>query len=96
MGINLKTVRIPGILQRIAWAYLCVSIIVLYVPKLKVDTNGSKPSYFHSFRVHALQWVAAISFFVLYLIVMLGVTVPSWSYEFNNHTLHVNCDVKGE
>ena len=24
-GVNLETVRIPGILQRIAWAYLCVA-----------------------------------------------------------------------
>lgn len=33
-GINLKTVRIPGILQRIAWAYMVVALIALYVPQV--------------------------------------------------------------
>jgi hypothetical protein len=30
-GLNLKTVRIPGILQRIAWAYFVVALIALSV-----------------------------------------------------------------
>lgn len=69
-GINLKTVRIPGILQRIAWAYFVVALIVMYVPKIDVATaSNGKRSYFYAFRVHAYQWAAASFFFWIYLVV---------------------------
>eukprot|EP00041_Stephanoeca_diplocostata_P010748 m.172088 g.172088 ORF g.172088 m.172088 type:complete len:267 (-) comp18282_c0_seq56:3725-4525(-) len=91
-GINLKTVRIPGILQRIAWAYLVVALIVMYVPKIEVNTSGTtKKSYFYAFRVHAYQWAVASIFFWIYLIIMLGVSVPSWDYQYDGVTMHVEC-----
>jgi hypothetical protein len=34
LGIDLKRVRIPGILQRIAWAYFVTALIALYVPQV--------------------------------------------------------------
>jgi predicted acyltransferase len=36
-GFNFYNIRIPGILQRIAWAYLCVALMAMYFPKLKTD-----------------------------------------------------------
>lgn len=36
-GYDLKAIRIPGILQRIAWAYLCVALIALYVPQVSLS-----------------------------------------------------------
>jgi predicted acyltransferase len=33
-GWDLKYLHIPGILQRIAWTYLVVSLIAMYIPKI--------------------------------------------------------------
>jgi hypothetical protein len=41
-GFDLKYIRIPGILQRIAWAYFVVSLTVLYFPKINVDRYSSQ------------------------------------------------------
>jgi heparan-alpha-glucosaminide N-acetyltransferase len=37
VGFNFQNIRIPGILQRIAWAYLCVSLMAMYLPQFKID-----------------------------------------------------------
>lgn len=99
-GVDLSTVRIPGILQRIAWAYFVCAMIVLYVPqrcKTPVYQFGiNSLGYFRVFRIHAFQWIVAISFLVLYLGIMLGVTVPSWSYKMDNVTIHVPCHKNGD
>ena len=54
------------------------ALIVMYVPKLQ---GGSGDGYFRVFRILALQWAVAVSFFFLYLVIMLGVPVPDWSYS---------------
>ena len=46
-GINLKVIRTPGILQRIAWAYLVVSMIAIYVPKMLPDYARVNPDCEH-------------------------------------------------
>ncbi len=35
-GFNFQNIRIPGILQRIAWAYFCVSMMAMYLPQLPI------------------------------------------------------------
>jgi hypothetical protein len=47
-GIDLKRVRIPGILQRIAWAYLVTALIALYVPQVTLRTLSCTPSLQYS------------------------------------------------
>eukprot|EP00037_Helgoeca_nana_P015524 m.145079 g.145079 ORF g.145079 m.145079 type:complete len:557 (-) comp23055_c0_seq6:54-1724(-) len=93
-GIDLKRVRIPGILQRIAWAYLVTALIALYVPQRQLPPKSK--GYFRAFRVHAWQWAVAVSFLVGYLLVMLAVPIPSWSYTYNNVTMDVKCDMSGD
>ena len=39
LGFNLMTVRVPGILQRIAWAYFVVSLMAMYLPKLTAHVS---------------------------------------------------------
>lgn len=48
------------------------------------------------FNVHGWQWLVALSFLVGYLVVLLAVPIPSWSYVYNGVTLHVKCDVAGD
>ena len=71
-GIDLQSVRIPGILQRIAWAYLVVSMIAMYVPRVSAFR---RTGYFKVFQVHSLQWLVALSFMAIYLGIMLGLPV---------------------
>lgn len=46
--------------------------------------------------MHAWQWAVALSFLVVYLIVMLAVPIPSWSYVYGGVTMHIKCDVAGD
>eukprot|EP00039_Didymoeca_costata_P021285 m.344037 g.344037 ORF g.344037 m.344037 type:complete len:560 (-) comp23739_c0_seq1:61-1740(-) len=99
-GIDLKTVRIPGILQRIAWAYLIVSLIAIYVPRL-TPFDDKRLEYFKMFKIHSLQWIAALVFMLIYLIIMLGVKVPSYDVKLSTDNdsmkvYHVNCDISGD
>ena len=56
--------------------------------------------YFRVFRIHSLQWTAALAFMVVYLAVMLGAKVPSWHYTFTNATtqetatVEISCGVR--
>ena len=60
-----------------------------YVPQRKFSRNSG---YFHGFRVHAFQWAVAFVFFFVYLVIMLGVSVPTWSFELDGVELTVHCD----
>ena len=57
---------------------------------------GRRAGYFRGFQVHAFQWVAAFVFFFVYLVVMLGVRVPTWTHEFGGVELTVHCDKAGD
>eukprot|EP00040_Diaphanoeca_grandis_P013404 m.67759 g.67759 ORF g.67759 m.67759 type:complete len:590 (+) comp23866_c0_seq1:209-1978(+) len=103
-GYDLDTIRIPGILQRIAFAYGIVGLIAYFIPKLSVAPEGRDPGYFRVFRALGLQWAAALFFFVLYLILMFGITVPSYNYNLSftelgkdyTQEMTVECGVRGD
>ena len=85
-GIDIKTVRIPGILQRIAFAYFVVAMMKLCLPVWTArgfewrgvfDADGGPARLFSHYCLH---WAGALAFFFLYVYVMLFVTVPSWEW----------------
>eukprot|EP01047_Picozoa_sp_COSAG01_P054768 COSAG01_NODE_6024_length_3895_cov_4.417808_2_plen_253_part_00 len=87
-GINLAQMRIPGILQRIAFAYFVVAMMKLYLPVyttrgfvLHGSWDDARPHPLSIFSHYALHWLVAIAFFLLYLCIMLFVTVPTWSWS---------------
>ena len=45
---------------------------------------------------YALHWAVAFAFFILYLVVMLGVTVPSWEYTLPGHYGDPTCVTTGQ
>ncbi len=111
-GFNIQTIRIPGILQRIAWAYLCVSLMAMYFPKVNLDWfDACCCGYVHIARFsrsvsrpfglyikYALHWLVSFWFLFFYIIMMKQLHVPSYSYfnENRNETYHVHCDTKGD
>ena len=108
-------IRIPGILQRIAWAYFVVAMMSLYLPRLTTKFESPSvarfddvisqallqllvtsrpfltdclcqiqvpgPVGFRVFRFYVLHWAVALLFLWIYVTIMLGVTVPTWSYH---------------
>jgi heparan-alpha-glucosaminide N-acetyltransferase len=79
-GFDLSRIRIPGILQRIAWAYGVMSLIVMGVPAATPTAKGTRGGYFSVFKALRGRWLVSSMFMVLYLSVMLGAHVPTWSY----------------
>lgn len=92
-GFDIASFRIPGILQRIAFAYGIVALMCLYLPKIPgqgwsaVRGSASELWQPHAtgphlslFKFHLPHWGMALSFFFVNLALMLFWTVPSWSY----------------
>ena len=99
-GIDLQHMRIPGILQRIAWAYCVVAMMKMWLPVYTnngftrggswEDTNKDTKALFTHYSLH---WIGAFAFFVLYLVVMLFVTVPSWDFTIPGYYSDPDCHV---
>jgi hypothetical protein len=102
-GIDLKHMRIPGILQRIAWAYCVVAMMKMWLPVWTSSGGFTRRGSWQDtaqdtkalFTHYALHWAVAFSFLLLYLIVMLFVTVPSWDYTIAGHYNDPVCVVTG-
>lgn len=108
-GFDLNAIRVPGILQRIAWAYFVVSMMAIYFPKYgeqlsrdarfeTVPQTTRTQRYFSVFRYYAVHWLFAILVMAIYIVVMLGLHVPSYSYTdvAKNVTYHQTCDTRGD
>ena len=101
-GIDVQHMRIPGILQRIAWAYCVVAMMKMWLPVHTnqgfaqrgswEDTNKDTKALFTHYTLH---WMGALAFFLLYLVVMLGVTVPSWQFTIPGHYGDPLCNTTG-
>lgn len=99
-GIDLHHMRIPGILQRIAWAYCVVSMMKMWLPVYTnsgfvrggnwQDTSRDTKALFTHYSLH---WLGACAFFLLYLVVMLFVTVPDWQFTIPGHYSDPDCHV---
>ena len=102
-GYDLKTLRLSGILQRIAFAYLAVSLMALYLPTNVRGTRGSLeadfascpgPLWSRSFRFYRAHWLVAFLFVGVYTALTFGLYVPTWTPP--GGTEEVVCDVRGD
>lgn len=77
---DLFRIRIPGILQRIAWGFLVAALVEVFLrPSEEPDTYGETSStytYFYIYIVYAAQWLAFLALTGLYLGLMFGIDVP--------------------
>lgn len=96
-GVDIAQIRWMGVLQRIAISYLVAALCEIW---LKGDGHvSSKLSLFRKFQGH---WVVALVLTTLYLLLLYGLYVPDWQYEFPVETsssspwiLNVTCGVRG-
>lgn len=104
-GFNLSILRVCGILNRIAFAYLVVALSELWLPEIKVESLQRRPHVDHLVR-HGWKWAVAIGTTVLYLILLFGTKVPSYTsyYGYNTTTQQremlvepftIDCNVRG-
>jgi len=96
-GIDVEKIRLMGILQRIAIAYLVVALCEIW---LKGNHNvSSELSMIKKYRFH---WVVAFVITTIYLSLLYGLYVPDWEYQILKEdqgstltTFLVKCGVRG-
>ncbi|KAL5538620.1 hypothetical protein UlMin_042838 [Ulmus minor] len=98
-GVDVSLMRIMGILQRIAIAYLVAALCEIW---LRSDNNvNSGSSLLKNYR---FQWAAALILSTIYLALLYGLKVPDWEYHIpiENSTspastlFLVKCGVRGD
>ncbi|KAK9735464.1 hypothetical protein RND81_04G207100 [Saponaria officinalis] len=100
-GVDMKKVRWCGILQRIALAYLVVSLLEIATKTLR--TRNQPLGRFSIFKLYFWQWVIGACVLIVYLFVLYGVHVPDWQFtvqdpsspDFGKH-FAVICGVRGK
>ncbi|KAL1323194.1 hypothetical protein HN51_068259 [Arachis hypogaea] len=96
-GVDIKRIRLMGILQRIALAYLVTALCEIWLRS--DDTVNSGSSLLRKYRY---QW--AVSLFVsgIYLSLLYGLYVPDWEYRIATESssepkiFSVKCGVRGD
>ncbi|KAI3496204.1 hypothetical protein L1887_38559 [Cichorium endivia] len=100
-GVDMKHIRLCGILQRIALAYLIVGL-------LEIATQGAQPKElppgpFSIYKLYFWHWVVGVCVLIVYMGVIYGTYVPSWQFTVQNtdsadygKILTVTCDVRGK
>ncbi|ONK62968.1 uncharacterized protein A4U43_C07F10030 [Asparagus officinalis] len=77
-GVDMKHIRWCGILQRIALAYVIVSLLEILTKNAKVVTES--PDHLSIFKLYCWQWLLGICILGIYLIVIYTTYVPDWVY----------------
>lgn len=97
-GVDLQFLRIMGVLQRIAIAFIIVAFFEVFLSNRQMaDANES---FFGIVKIYRWQWVAVFVLAVLYLGFSYGLYVPDWHFEYLSDTgaastLLVKCNVRG-
>lgn len=100
-----QQIRVPGILQRIAFAYGTVGLVVLLVPTATTAADpaaGRLGRHLTTFREQGWRWLAVLLIWTIYFVIMRGVTVPNWRYRATHAgglvgpELEVTCGVRGD
>jgi heparan-alpha-glucosaminide N-acetyltransferase len=98
----MQKIRIPGILQRIAFAYLVVSLMIMYLPKRTsagwvragAFSQVRGPVWSRTFRYYSCHWLVASLSIAVYGAVLFGLWVPDWNVPGTNVTVH--CNTRGD
>jgi len=103
-GYNLSVIRVPGILQRIGFAFFVAALVDLWVPQVRI--SGGWSPHAAVFGRHSLQWLVAFTFVALHLALTFLTFVPSWTSKWGwnatasdsvllQQPFEVKCDVRG-
>lgn len=99
-GVNMKKIRWCGILQRIALAYLVVSLVEISTAKAR-PTN-LPPERFAIFKLYIWNWLVGLCVFLVYFATIYGLYVPDWHFVVhdedspdNGKSFTVKCGVRG-
>uniref|UniRef100_A0A0E0MG42 Heparan-alpha-glucosaminide N-acetyltransferase catalytic domain-containing protein n=1 Tax=Oryza punctata TaxID=4537 RepID=A0A0E0MG42_ORYPU len=98
-GVDIRKIRLMGVLQRIAMAYLVVALCEIWLRR--VSTGGDIGSGSMLIRRYHHQMFVGLVLVVTYLVILYGLHVPDWEYEVTSpdstvkHFL-VKCGVKGD
>eukprot|EP00357_Protocruzia_adherens_P026441 CAMPEP_0115013430 /NCGR_PEP_ID=MMETSP0216-20121206/25402_1 /TAXON_ID=223996 /ORGANISM="Protocruzia adherens, Strain Boccale" /LENGTH=667 /DNA_ID=CAMNT_0002382825 /DNA_START=14 /DNA_END=2014 /DNA_ORIENTATION=+ len=68
---DLQKMRVPGVLQRFAISYLTVSLIVIYVPKIRTQNR-----MFADILPFIYQWIVVLAILFLWVILTFAMDVP--------------------
>ncbi|XVF16902.1 hypothetical protein REPUB_Repub10bG0071000 [Reevesia pubescens] len=97
-GVDIQQMRLMGILQRIAIAYLVAAMCEIW---LKGDDNVT--SELTLLRKYQFQWVAALVLTIIYISLLYGLYVPDWEYQIPDATsssapkiFSVKCGLRGD
>ncbi|XVE86422.1 hypothetical protein DITRI_Ditri18aG0033200 [Diplodiscus trichospermus] len=97
-GVDIQQMRLMGILQRIAVAYLVAAMCEIW---LKGDDHVK--SELTLLRKYQFQWVAALVLTIIYISLLYGLYVPNWEYQIPDATsssapkiFSVKCGVRGD
>lgn len=107
-GVDIKHIRIMGILQRISIAYVLVACCEIVTKKDPISRENSQSHEVYTgqlLRAHPWHWALVLLLSSIYLGVLYGVTVPDWQFKSNvsrafsqameTTVLRVGCNVRG-
>ncbi|MED6143079.1 hypothetical protein PIB30_003357 [Stylosanthes scabra] len=96
-GVDIKRIRLMGILQRIALAYLLTALCEIWLRR--DDTVNSGSSLIRKYRY---QWAVSLLVSGVYLSLLYGLYVPDWEYRIATESssepkiFSVKCGVRGD
>ncbi|KAI4367846.1 hypothetical protein MLD38_016470 [Melastoma candidum] len=100
-GVDMRRIRWCGILQRIALAYLLVSLVEIFTKSSRYKDESA--SHFSVFRKYMAHWLLGACVLIVYLSVLYGLHVPDWHFtvedpDSDNYgkVLTVICGVRGK
>ncbi|XP_012082601.2 heparan-alpha-glucosaminide N-acetyltransferase [Jatropha curcas] len=94
-GVDMKSIRWCGILQRIALVYMFVALIETLT--IKQRQTVLQPNYFTIFTAYQWQWIGGFVAFLIYMVTTYSLYVPDWSFiGYEDHEAYtVKCGMRG-
>lgn len=96
-GVDLEKIRLMGVLQRIAIAYLVAAMCEIWLKKDYGVTDRSS-----LLNKYMYQWLVAAILSIVYLSLLYGLYVPDWEYQIPSESsslppkiFSVKCGVRG-
>ncbi|RDY05132.1 Heparan-alpha-glucosaminide N-acetyltransferase, partial [Mucuna pruriens] len=97
-GVDMKSIRWCGILQRIALAYLVVALVEIFSRSAQARDQEPIQGQLSIFKL-----VVGACILAVYLALLYGIHVPDWQFTvhnpdsiYNGTTFTVNCGVRGK
>ncbi|XP_008454037.2 uncharacterized protein LOC103494580 isoform X1 [Cucumis melo] len=99
-GVDVRKIRLFGILQRIALAYLVVAFVE--VLSRQTQSNVQPFNHFSIFKSYFWNWLVAACILVVYFALLYGIYVPDWQFTvtdsdsvYYGRNFTVACGVRG-